>query len=113
MRLIDPPQDFRRTLGELPDAVELKEDLPGEAHLILWFLRSSADLDRQIEKVVTSLGGGSVWMIWPKKSSGVLTDLTEQVLRDAGLARGLVDYKVCAVDAIWSGLLFTRRRSGR
>ena len=93
--------------------MELKEDLRGEAHLILWFLRSGADLGRGIEKVVSGLGGGSVWMIWPKKSSGVITDLTEQVLRDAGLARGLVDYKVCAVDAVWSGLLFTRRRESR
>src|SRR5262249_56012418 len=99
--------------GELPEGVELTEDLGGEPRLTLWFLRSRAELERGVSKIVASLGEGSVWMMWPKKSSGVVTDLTEQTLRDVGLARGLVDYKVCAVDAIWSGLLFTRRRSPR
>jgi hypothetical protein len=49
-------------------------------------------------------------MIWPKKTSGMVSDLTQQEVREAGLGAGLVDYKVCAVDAIWSGLLFTRRK---
>ena len=59
------------------------------------------------------MGAGSVWMIWPKKSSEMATDLTQQVVRGTGLATGLVDYKICAVDATWSGLLFTRRKAKR
>jgi hypothetical protein len=56
---------------------------------------------------------GRLWVCWPKKSSGVPTDLTEDVVRGFGLARGLVDVKVCAVDATWSGLAFVRRRKDR
>jgi hypothetical protein len=113
VRLVDAPRDFGATLGELPEEASLMEDFRGEARLTLWFLRSRAELERGMAKIVAHLGEGSVWMIWPKKSSRVLTDLTEQVLREAGLARGLVDYKVCAVDATWSGLLFTRRKAHR
>jgi len=56
---------------------------------------------------------GRLWVCWPKKSSGVPTDLTENVVRDFGLAQGLVDVKVCAVDATWSGLAFVRRVKDR
>jgi len=97
----------------LPEEARLKKGFAGEASLTLWFLRSRAALESGIEEVAEHLGGGSVWMIWPKKSSGVATDVTEAVLREAGLARGLVDYKVCAVDPTWSGLCFTRRRTPR
>jgi hypothetical protein len=110
VRLVDAPRDFGTTLGELPEEASLTEDFRGEARLTLWFLRSRAELERGMAKIVSHLGEGSVWMIWPKKSSRVVTDLTEQVLREAGLARGLVDYKVCAVDATWSGLAFARRK---
>ncbi|HMF28424.1 MAG TPA: DUF3052 family protein, partial [Candidatus Cybelea sp.] len=56
---------------------------------------------------------GMVWIAWPKKASGVATDLTENVVRDAALARGLVDVKVCAIDATWSGLKLVRRLRDR
>ena len=56
--------------------------------------------------------GGSVWIASPKKASKVATDLNQNVVREVGLAAGLVDYKVCSIDSTWSGLLFTRRRSG-
>jgi len=55
---------------------------------------------------------GRVWIAWPKKASGVVTDLTQPYVRKSGLAVGLVDYKICAIDKTWSGLLFTRRKSG-
>lgn len=51
-----------------------------------------------------STGAGGLWIAWPKRASGVVTDITEDVVRDVALARGLVDNKVCAIDAIWSGL---------
>ena len=56
------------------------------------------------------IGAGSLWIIWPKQASGMASDLTQQYVRETGLAAGLVDYKICAVDATWSGLLFTRRK---
>jgi hypothetical protein len=55
--------------------------------------------------------GRTLWLIWPKKTSGVASDLTQQAVRDMGLARGLVDYKVCAVDETWTGLAFAVRRA--
>ena len=57
--------------------------------------------------------GGSVWIAWPKKSSSIVTDLTPQHIRETGLASGLVDYKICAIDETWSGLRFARRRTKR
>jgi len=54
--------------------------------------------------------GSGLWIAWPKKASGVPTDVTEDVVRDAGLAHGLVDYKVCAINETWSGLKFARRK---
>ena len=110
VRLIGAPGGFLKTLGDLPEGVMVREDARGHASLTLWFLPSQKELNRGIRKMATRLEGGSLWMIWPKKTSGMVTDLTQQEVREAGLAAGLVDYKVCAVDAIWSGLLFTRRK---
>ena len=105
--LVGAPDDFRTTLGAIPDGVQFRNKPGAPASLTLWFLRSRRDLDRSIAKMVRC--EGPVWMIWPKKASGVQTDLTERDVREVGLAAGLVDYKVCAVDATWSGLLFKRR----
>ena len=57
--------------------------------------------------------GGRLWLAWPKKASGVVTDVSEPVVREVGLAAGLVDYKICAIDGTWSGLLFARRKAGQ
>jgi hypothetical protein len=105
--LVGAPDDFRKTLGTLPDGVQFRDQPGVPASLTLWFLRSRRDLDRSIGKMVRC--EGPVWMIWRKKASGLETDLTQQEVREVGLAAGLVDYKVCAVDATWSGLLFKRR----
>jgi hypothetical protein len=56
---------------------------------------------------------GSLWIVWPKKTSNLKANLTQQIVREAGLAAGLVDYKICAIDATWSGLLFTQRKVKR
>lgn len=105
--LVGAPEGFPETLGALPDGVQFRDKPGSPASLTLWFLRSRRDLDRSIGKMLGC--EGPVWMIWPKKASGVETDLTQQDVREVGLAAGLVDYKVCAVDATWSGLLFKRR----
>jgi hypothetical protein len=110
VRLIGAPKGFRTTLGELPEGVSLREDSRGAASLTLWFLPSQQVLQRGIQGIAAQLEGCPLWMIWPKKTSGKVTDLTEREVREAGLAAGLVDYKVCAVDSTWSGLLFTRRK---
>ena len=111
---IDAPPGFEGTLGELPDgAVVRRRDSPGvePADLTLWFVRSREELERRVREVGASMGRDGLWIIWPKKSSGVASDLSQVVVRQVGLASGLVDYKVCSVDATWSGLRFTRRNS--
>jgi hypothetical protein len=112
--LIDAPEGFEGTLGELPDgAVVRRQDRcsPEPADLTLWFVRARKELESRIYEIGASMGSGGLWIIWPKKSSGVVSDLSQVVVRQVGLASGLVDYKVCAVDATWSGLRFTRRKA--
>jgi hypothetical protein len=75
----------------------------------LWFTRSRKDLEGDIERMALLAKQGPLWIAWPKNASPLGSDLTQAVVRKGGLATGLVDYKVCAIDAIWSGLLFTRR----
>lgn len=106
--VLGAPDGFAQILGPLPDGASLKRGAAGGADLVLWFMRSRRQLERGLERY--RLLDVPVWMIWPKRASGVVTDLTQNVIRDAGLGAGLVDYKVCAVDETWSGLLFRRRR---
>jgi CheY-like chemotaxis protein len=107
--LVNAPDGFAQTLGDLPDGVRL-DGSPGDASLILCFVRSRRDLEQVIAEIAPLVQTSSLWLIWPKKASGVQTDVSEPVVRAAGLAVGLVDFKVAAVDATWSGLLFRRRK---
>jgi hypothetical protein len=92
--------------------VRLVERLKGRADLVVLFTRSRGDLDRRLPPAIRALrDGGGLWIAWPKKASGVSTDVSEAVVRSVGLASGLVDYKIAAIDAIWSGLKFARRRA--
>ncbi len=78
------------------------------------FTKSSASLKKEFQQITKSLAAaGMLWISWPKKSSGVSTDLTENIVREIGLAAGLVDVKVCAVTEVWSGLKFVRRLKDR
>ncbi|MGH9660911.1 MAG: hypothetical protein ACRD96_20350 [Bryobacteraceae bacterium] len=104
------PPEFPDTLGELPEGATLHESSRGRADLIVWFVRTRLELDRGIDTMADRAGAGPIWIAWPKKSSGVTTDVTENAVQKTGLDAGLVDYKVCAIDATWSGLLFRRRK---
>jgi hypothetical protein len=109
--LLGAPNDFAATLGDLPDNVQIRWQARGPVDLTLLFARSRADLDKRFAKATGTVAlGGSVWILWPKKTSGVSTDLTQARVRSHGLAAGWVDYKICAVDATWSGLRFARRK---
>ncbi len=107
------PGNFHKTLGELPEGVELQEEVSGPSDITLWFLRSREELQHGIKRMAARTGAGRLWIIWPKKASGVETDVTQNDVRAIGLASGLVDFKVCAVDATWSGLAFTRRKAAK
>lgn len=109
---IGAPRGFLATLGALPAGATLRSRPGGAPNLLLWFPRSLAELRADAARVARRVEPGvSIWIAWPKKSSGVATDLSEAEVRHAGLRYGLVDYKVCAIDTTWSGLPFTRRRS--
>ena len=107
---------FDATLGPLPDDVAARADLRGSDpfDVILVFADSHSDLARRLPDLVRRLSpAGGLWVAWPKKASGVPTDVTEDVVRDVALPLGLVDIKVCAVDDVWSGLKLVIRRELR
>lgn len=109
--LINAPKDFVTTLGELPEGVKFTKRATGNHDLIIWFLRLRIELEDRINEMRALTGEGGIWLAWPKQASGVAGDLTQAIVRATALAAGLVDYKVCAIDAIWSGLKFARRKT--
>ena len=104
------PEGFEATLGELPGGVLLSRDDQEACDVLLWFSTSRGDVEKRVKAMGKRAGGGGLWIIWPKKSSGVESDLDQNLVRRLGLEAGLVDYKICAVDETWSGLKFTWRR---
>jgi hypothetical protein len=109
--LVTAPQDFEVTLGKLPSGVTLRRHSRGRPDLTIWFTKSMKDLERRIGRMVNLAERRGLWIAWPKKTSRIKSDLTQVDVRRIGLASGLVDYKVCAIDATWSGLLFTQRKT--
>jgi hypothetical protein len=103
------PSDFERTLGDLPENVRITRAPRDGADLVLWFPRNRADHERRFTRM-GALARRWLWVMWPKQSAGVRTDLDQNVVRRLGLATGYVDSKICAVDATYSGLRFSRRR---
>ena len=108
--LVEAPQGFTRLLGELPEnvSIQLGEEHSGE--LIVWFAKSRPELKRCFEALQLRQDFRFVWIAWPKKASGMTTDLTQQIVRETGLRSGLVDFKICSIDQTWSGLCFTHRK---
>jgi hypothetical protein len=102
-------------LGPLPERATVHHRAgAGEYDVIVAFCPDAARVLRRFEPLVARLEtAGGLWIAWPKRSSGVPTDLNENRVRDIGLAAGLVDVKVCAIDQTWSGLRFVRRLADR
>lgn len=109
--LVGAPPGFRNVIGEIPPGAWLRDGARGACDLMLCFCRSRADLLRHAKMIGKRGDVSRFWLIWPKQSSAIATDLKESDVREAGLRAGFVDYKVCAVDATWSGLLFGRRKA--
>jgi hypothetical protein len=113
--------DSRVLLVAAPPGFDLGPDLPPDAtvhsrpgtssyDVIVAFCPDHERLQQRVTTLVERLTtAGAMWVVWPKRTSGVVTDLDENVVRDGGLAVGLVDVKVAAIDATWSGLKFVRR----
>jgi hypothetical protein len=108
--LLDAPPEFGKTLEPLPTGVHVEYGSRSPADITLWFVSSRSELTLRIESTLDLAAGGKLWIIWPKKSSGVVSDLSQTFVRQAGLDAGWVDFKICAVDATWSGLCFTMRK---
>jgi CheY-like chemotaxis protein len=108
--LLGAPPEFAGALGELPSGVSLREGLRGACDLMVWFVRSRGELEHDLDRVSRRIGPGGLWIAWPKQGAGIATDLSQAVVRRIGLAAGLVDYKISAIDATWAGLRFTRRK---
>lgn len=107
--LVGAPEGFEETLAA-PEEITVSRRLRGEVDVAHLFVATREALEREAPKLLARIAeGGHLWLSWPKKSSGVATDLTEETLREVLLPTGWVDTKVCAVDATWSGLKFMRR----
>jgi len=116
--LVDAPAEFDvpAALVDLPANVTLRQNLRGSApvDLFVLFAPNRRDLDKRLPACERRLAtAGGLWIAWPKKASGVHTDLSDSVVRERGLATGLVDNKTCAIDDVWSGLRFVRRLTDR
>jgi hypothetical protein len=112
--IISPPRGYRATLGKLPRGVTVATAARGVFPFIQFFTTRRAALEARLAPLKRALApAGALWVSWPKKASGVSTDLTEDVVRAVAVAGGLVDVKVCAVDEVWSGLKLVRRLKDR
>jgi hypothetical protein len=101
-------------LTELPAGVRVKRRARGPADVVVAFFVRRVELERRVDALgAMVVPSGGLWIAWPKRSSGMETDLTDHVAREVGLPRGLVDNKVCAIDATWTGLRFVWRRQRR
>ena len=111
---INAPRNYRRLLGTIPEGATFSDCLKSDSSFVHVFIKKRSELAKRLsilrEKIADT---GTVWVSWPKKSSGAATDVTEDVVRAIALPLGFVDVKVCAVDKTWSGLKLMVRRTNR
>jgi hypothetical protein len=108
------PVNYQQLLGVLPNDVMVSSRLRRPVDLVHIFSIARAHLSAELRRAIDDIEqDGAVWVSWPKKSSGVRTDITEDVIREVAFPLGLVDVKVCAVDQTWSGLKLVIRKTNR
>jgi hypothetical protein len=113
---LNAPPAFDAALGPLPDNLDLSRELAGgdPFDLIVLFTVKRSDLEKRVAPLKAMMRpAAALWVAWPKRASRLPTDVTEDVVREVGLAAGLVDNKVCAVDEVWSGLRLVIRLKDR
>lgn len=110
--LVGAPATLRERLAQLAQGVTLKTEGESPGDLTLWFVHTAEDLKAGMPRMVALAAEAPLWIAWRKRASGVASDVNQAVVREKGLAAGLVDYKICSIDDTWSALLFARRRSG-
>jgi hypothetical protein len=105
VRIVNQPDYYFDLFDSLPKSIEIKNEKKSKKDFIHFFTRHSKELEGAIVSLKNEIfTNGMIWISWPKKSSKVVTDITEDTIRNLALANGLVDVKVCAVDEVWSGL---------
>jgi hypothetical protein len=108
------PVNYLQLLGSLPNDVQVSPRIRKPIDFVHVFAVARAQLVAELKRALTDIEqDGAIWVSWPKKSSGVRTDITEDVIREVALPLGLVDVKVCAVDETWSGLKLVIRKVNR
>jgi hypothetical protein len=111
---VNPPDEFDALLGELPADCRVRTGLVGPLDLVVCFVTSRRLFQQRLPALRRTLApAGMLWIAWPKRASGVETDVTEDVVRAVALPTGLVDTKVCAIDETWSGLRLVVRKELR
>ncbi len=112
--IINAPEGYLEYLGELPAGTALKNKLAGKLSFLQFFTLKKSELEKKLPLLKKSLiSNGQIWISWPKKTSKIPTDVTEDVIRKIALKNGLVDVKVCAIDEVWSGLKLVIRLKDR
>ena len=112
--LINEPANYRELLGKAANDVRFTNRVHADSQFIHFFTQGRGELEKQLARLRSKIAdAGILWVSWPKKSAGVPTDVTEDVIRAVALPLGFVDTKVCAVDEIWSGLKLMIRRTNR
>jgi len=111
LALINPPKDFIKTLGTLPQGVTIQKQPFSQSDLIILFTETQDNLQDRTSEISTKLGSnGKLWIVWPKKASQKATDVTQASVRKTGLVLDMVDYKVASIDETWTGLLFAKHK---
>ena len=111
--LVNEPEGFRGKLQPLARGAQIGSRV-ASARVAILFATSQSELKRDFRPLIKALPEKSaLWLAWPKRTSGVTTDLTETLVREMGLRAGWVDYKICAIDATWSALCFARRKQAK
>ena len=112
--VLNDPGNFLELADPMPSGVTIRTSARGKAEMVVLFTKSRSELSRRLDTLGRMVyPDGAVWVCWPKRASKVPTDMTEDVVRAEALPRGLVDVKVCAIDATWSGLKVVWRRELR
>jgi hypothetical protein len=111
---INAPPDYRRLLGPIPENVTFSDRLKANSGFVPVFTKKRSELEKTLSVLREKIAdAGTVWVSWPKKSSGIPADLTEDLIRAVALPLGFVDVKVCAIDETWSGLKLMVRKENR
>lgn len=112
--VINEPANYRQLLGEGADAAEFSDRTRTDSSFVHLFTTRRSELQKELSRLRKQLPDtGTLWVSWPKRSAGVPTDVTEDVIRAVALPLGFVDVKVCAIDETWSGLKLMVRREQR